>query len=46
MMYLILSELDPSLLPKDPEEQMKIFTSGIEMVKKDLDSGELEMFGI
>jgi len=46
MMYLILMETDPSLLPKDPEEKMKIIGSMMEMGKKDLESGELEMIGM
>ncbi len=46
MMYLILAEMDYSFFPKDPEEQMKIMARNMEMVKKDLDSGELSMFGM
>ena len=45
MMYLIIAEMNLSLLPKDPEEKMKILAPSIEMTKKDLDSGELKMFG-
>ena len=46
MMHLILMEIDQSLLPKDPEEKMKIMGSFMEMGKKDLDSGELKMIGM
>ena len=46
MMYLILMEIDQSLLPEDPEEKMKIMTSFMEMGKKDIDSGELKMIGM
>jgi len=43
MRYLVLSEMDPSLSPKNPEEEMKVFASTMEMVKKDLESGFLRM---
>jgi len=46
MMYLILMKIDPSLYPKDPEEQTKLMASNMEMTKKDLDSGELKMVGM
>jgi hypothetical protein len=46
MMYLVLTERDPSLLPSDPEEQKKIMTRNMEMVKQDLDSGFLKMVGM
>ena len=45
-MYLILAEMDHSFFPEDPEEKMKIMTRNMEMVKNDLDSGELLMFGM
>ena len=46
MMYLILVETDPSSLPKDLKEKMKIMASRIENLKKALDSGELKMVGM
>lgn len=46
MMYLILIESDPSSMPKDLKERIKIMTSLLENVKKDLDSGELKMVGM
>lgn len=45
MMYLALWEVDPSLFAKDAEEGKKNATLVMETVKKDLDSGELKMFG-
>jgi len=41
MMYLILGESDPSIA-RDPEERKKT----AERFKKDLDSGEIKMFGV
>lgn len=46
MTYLILIEMDPSAIPKDLKERMNIMTPLIEMTKKDLDSGELKMWGV
>ena len=46
MMYLVLTEVNQSLLPKDPEERKKLTAPVMEMVKKDLDSGELKIFGM
>ena len=46
MMYLILFESDPSSLPKDLKERMKIWESQLENIKKELDSGELAMIGL
>ena len=46
MMYLVLIEMDLSAVPKDLEERMKVMAPLIEMTKKDLDSGELKMWGI
>ena len=45
-MYLVLIEMDPSAIPKDPKERMNIMAPFIEMTKKDLDSGELKMWGV
>jgi len=44
-MYLILSEMDYSALPTDPAERGKLMASFMEIVKKDLDSGALIMYG-
>jgi hypothetical protein len=45
-MYLILWESDPAMYPSDPNERMKILMSHIEMIKKDVDSGEAKMWGV
>jgi hypothetical protein len=45
MMYLILSEMDYSKLPVDTAERWKILMPFGEMIKKDMDSGELLMYG-
>ena len=45
-MYLILWETNPSLYPLDPGERMKLTMSQMEMTKKDIDSGNVKMWGI
>ena len=45
-MYLILWESNPSAYPSDPDERMKIYMSHVEKVKKELESGDLLMWGI
>jgi hypothetical protein len=46
MIYLILWEATNALMQADPQERMKLIMSHIEMTKKDLDSGEVKMWGI
>ena len=46
MVYLVLGERNDSVLPTDREEQMKIMMPIMENVKKDIDSGELLMWGV
>ena len=46
MMYLLLSEMNYSALPADPTERAKITAPFLEIVKKDLDRGELMMWGM
>lgn len=43
MRYSVISEMDPSISPKNPEVEMKLFTSTNEMVKKYLESGSSRM---
>ncbi len=42
MKKLILWEIDYTLLPTDPGERMKLISTMLEMVKKDVDSAEIE----
>ena len=46
MTTLILWEMNETLLPTDPEERVKLTMSFLEIVKKDVDSGELKMYGV
>lgn len=46
MMYMILSEMNDTLLPTDPAERGKLMMPIMEMVKKDLESGILLMYGV
>ena len=42
MKKLTLWEINSSLMPTDPGERMKLIRTMLEMVKKDVDSGEIE----
>lgn len=42
MRNLVLWEIDSALMPTDPGERMKLIGTMLEMVKKDVDSGEIE----
>ncbi len=44
--FLVLWELDSSMLPKAPEERVKLQISMLEMVKADLQAGVLKDFGV
>ena len=45
-MYLLLSEMNYSALPTDPKERGKVTEPFMEIVKKDLDSGAIIMWGM
>ena len=45
-MCLVLWESDPAAYPSDPDERMKIYMSHIEKVEKDLETGDVLMWGI
>ena len=42
MKNLILWEINSTLIPTDPKERMKLMMTMLEMVKKDVDSGDIE----
>jgi hypothetical protein len=46
MIYLILWEPNSAFIPADPQERMKFLMSFAEMTKKDLDSGDVKMWGV
>ena len=46
MIKLITWEMDRSHAPADQAERMKLTMSHCEMVKKDIDSGQMKMWGI
>ena len=46
MMYLILWEANSALMPTNPQERMKLIVSHTEMTKKDLESGDVKMWGV
>ena len=46
MIYLILWEATNALTQADPQERMKLIMSHIEMTKKDLESGQVKMWGV
>jgi hypothetical protein len=46
MIKLITWEMDRSHAPADPAERMKLTMAHCEMVKKDIDSGQMKMWGI
>jgi len=45
MKKLILWEMNSTLMPTDPGERIKLVNTMLEMVKKDVDSGEIEWGG-
>ena len=46
MIFLILYEMNSSVVPTDPEERGKLMTTLVELIKSDLDSGALIMSGV
>ena len=46
MTVLILWKMNTSLIPTNPEEQMKFNMTNLERVKQGLESGDLKMWGV
>ena len=42
MKKLVLWEINNNLMPTDPGERMKLISTMLEMVKKDVDNGEID----